>query len=260
MANKESVKNIDRNFDVYSSRLKKNIYGSLKGKIRLKILLNDLEMFLDSDRAPLKVLDAGCGSAQCSVMLALKGHQVTLCDISSVMIEDAEETFKKNNIKASEFITESVQDHSGKHQSEYDLILCHAVLEWTADPKGLLYSLQHMLKPGGYLSLMYFNRNGAILKSVVRGNFYPKDRGFQFGQTKSLTPTRPLYPQEVDQWAAELGLTIMEKSGVRVFYDYCEKSIRDQSNEEQVLNCELSFSKTEPFMSSARYIHMLYRN
>lgn len=249
----------DKNFDPYCGRLKNKVYGSLKGKIRLKILFHDLNRFLSSPTTPLKVLDAGCGSAQCSIHLALHGHQLTLCDISQNMLDDARESFQNKGITSAEFMAESIQQHSAGNQSKYDLILCHAVLEWSEEPEELLKSLKSMLKPDGYLSLMFFNRNGAILKSIVRGNFYPKNSGFKFGRTKSLTPTNPLYPENVFEWIERLELNIIEKSGVRVFYDYCEKPVRDKANEEDVLNCELSFSKSEPFLSSARYIHLLCR-
>ena len=249
----------DKNFDGYADRLKKNIYGSLKGKIRLKILLNDLNLFLKSGQEPLDILDAGCGFAQCSSLLALKGHQLTLCDISTNMINHAKEIYKEKHIDSAKFIHASIQDHSIENPAQYDVILCHAVLEWMEDPHKILKNLEYMLKPGGYLSLMFFNKNGTILKAVLRGNFFPKDSGFKFGRTKSLTPTNPLYPDTVYQWVTEQGFEILKKSGIRVFHDYCEKTIRENLNETQVLDCELSFSQSEPFLSIARYIHILCR-
>ncbi len=248
---------LDKNFDSYAMRLKKNIYGSLKGKIRLTILLNDLDMFLDSSRKSLNVLDAGGGFGLCALALAQRGHKVTLCDISEKMMAEAKTIFQNQGIENAQFIHQSIQNHAMDNVSQYDLILCHAVLEWTENSLKVLECLKKMLKTDGYLSLMFFNRNGTIFKSVLRGNFYPKNNEYQFGQRKTLTPTNPLQPQTVYQWLEELNFKMIEKSGVRIFYDYCEKAVREGLMEEQVLACEKSFSKTEPFLSMARYIHVV---
>lgn len=247
----------EKNFDLYGSRLNQNIYGSLKGKIRLKILLNDLNSFLTDDSPSLKVLDAGCGYGQCSSVLAMKGHRLTLCDTSASMITNAKALFNEKQINDATFFHQSIQDHAVDHQSSYDLILCHATIEWTEDPLSVLNIINTMLKPGGYLSLMFFNRDGTVLKSVLRGNFYEKDINFKFGRTKNLTPLNPLNPTTVYQWIGDKNLQIITKSGVRIFYDYCEKNIRDGLTDEQILNCETSFSKHEPFIPIARYIHVL---
>jgi len=256
--NKPTSENLpDKNFNDYATRLKNTIYGSLKGKIRLKILLNDLDQFLKDNTPPLQILDAGCGLAQCALALAQKGHRLTLCDISSAMIKESSQEFARQGIRHARFLNESVQTHALNHQAYYDVILCHAVIEWTENPQELLAGFKRMLKPGGYLSLMFFNRTGTIFKSVLRGNFFEKDAGFKFGRTSTLTPTNPLDSAAVLGWLHDLDLTVVKKSGVRIFYDYCESSIRDQLDEKQVLNCELSFSQSEPYMSLARYIHVL---
>ncbi len=247
----------DKNFDRYAARMRTNIYGSLKGKIRLEILLNDLSVFLKNDQNLLKILDAGCGGGQCSSVLARQGgHHITLCDISENMLKDAKTIFSGEGLKA-DFIHSSIQDHAIENSSKYDVILCHAVLEWVEDPLGMLHHLKNMLKPGGHLSLMFFNLNGIIFKTVLRGNVYRQDEEFKFGQTKSLTPTNPLNPETVYQWLRDLNFKTIEKSGIRIFYDHLDRATREKVTESQVLECEASFSKSEPFLSMARYVHVL---
>lgn len=41
---------------------------------------------------------------------------------------------------------------------KFDLILCHAVLEWLDDPKSAVRDLARLVKPGCRMSLMFFNR------------------------------------------------------------------------------------------------------
>jgi S-adenosylmethionine-dependent methyltransferase len=46
----------------------------------------------------------------------------------------------------------------------FDVIICHAVLEWLADPQDALGRLSGLLKADGLLSLMFYNRNASLLK------------------------------------------------------------------------------------------------
>lgn len=247
----------DKNFDPYVDKFQRHIYDSLKGKIRLKVLEQDLAPFLMDDCQKLNILDAGCGSGHCSSLLAQTGHHLTLCDISEKMLSFAKEIYQAKEINTAKFFHCSAQDFVKQASQQYDMILCHAVLEWIESPMELLSQLNQILKPGGYLSLIFFNLNGNLFRSVTRGNFYPKNNNFKFGGKGRLTPTHPLNPTDVQQWCQDLNLNIVDKSGMRVFYDYCEKEVRDNLDEEKVITCELSFSKTEPFLSMARYIHFL---
>ncbi|SUG69462.1 SmtA protein [Salmonella enterica subsp. enterica] len=58
------------------------------------------------------------------------------------------------------FIQCPAQDVASHLESPVDLILFHAVLEWVADPVGVLETLWSVLRPGGALSLMFYNANG----------------------------------------------------------------------------------------------------
>ena len=84
----------DRNFDDLAGRFKKNIYGGLKGAVRLAVLQRDFSECIPHVLAattPLRILDAGGGQGQFSLTLAKAGHQVVLCDISAEMLKLARE-------------------------------------------------------------------------------------------------------------------------------------------------------------------------
>ena len=130
--------NQDRNFDDISAHFEKKIYGGLKGEIRLAVLRHDIFDWVKSwqqiHNRPLRVLDVGAGLAQISIELAKDGHDVTINDISANMLEIA----KQNAGEAAQTITWHTcpyQQLDDKLTGKYDLILCHAVLEWLAEPK-----------------------------------------------------------------------------------------------------------------------------
>jgi S-adenosylmethionine-dependent methyltransferase len=130
--------NQDRNFDDISAHFEKKIYGGLKGEIRLAVLRHDIFDWVKSwqqiHNRPLRVLDVGAGLAQISIELAKDGHDVTINDISANMLEIA----KQNAGEAAQTITWHTcpyQQLDDKLTGKYDLILCHAVLEWLVEPK-----------------------------------------------------------------------------------------------------------------------------
>ncbi len=54
---------------------------------------------------------------------------------------------------------------------DFDLVLCHAVLEWLAQPQQALHKLFGLIRPGGHLSLMFYNRDALIFRNLIRGNW-----------------------------------------------------------------------------------------
>ena len=82
----------DRNFDDLFDRFAANIYKSLKGKIRLAVIRQDLEDFVPELEAgeSLRILDAGGGLGVLTAELASRGHRLVYCDISLKMLQAAE--------------------------------------------------------------------------------------------------------------------------------------------------------------------------
>lgn len=250
---------IDQNFDGLSSRFQKNIYGSPKGQIRLNILSRDLEELIPGfNKGGLSILDAGAGQGNFALQLAMSNHKLTLCDLSSIMLADAETLFKKNQCESdTRFIHSPVQELSEHTEQQYDVVLFHAVLEWLAEPEETLRELLTFIKPNGYLSLMFYSRTGLIYHNLTRGNFDYILNDHLAGEGKSLTPTNPQNPDEVYSWLEKFEMDILVKSGVRVFYDGMSRERRKQINNEQLFELEERFSRMEPYCSMARYVHVL---
>ena len=117
----------DSHFDELATRFAEKIYGCANGAIRLAVLQADLAEALP-DR-PLRVLDVGAGLGHMSLWLAQRCHQVTLAEPAEPMLEGARQRFAEAGQHAT-FIQASWQELLGKLQEPFDLVLCHAVLEW----------------------------------------------------------------------------------------------------------------------------------
>ncbi|MDY0069524.1 MAG: methyltransferase domain-containing protein [Porticoccaceae bacterium] len=260
----------DRNFDDLAARFRRNVYDRLKGDIRLAVLRRDLAEAVpglaslgDADAPPgppLRILDAGGGQGQLSLALAGLGHRVALCDISAAMLDLARENFAKARLgDGASFHHESIQAHCARHPEAFDLVLCHAVLEWVADPEALLASLRGALRPGGFLSLTFYNVNGLIMKNLLRANFAKVVAEDYRGYRGSLTPANPLRPEQVRHWLDALGLPLVGHSGIRCFHDYILDPAHRNRDPATQIELELRLSREDPFRGLGRYIHLLTR-
>lgn len=253
----------DRNFDDLAERFRRRIYGGLKGDIRLAVLNRDLQPLLDLDGPRLRVLDAGGGQGQFALDLAAAGHRVTLADISAEMLSQARELAAERGLLDSvEFVhgpLQALQPVDGG----YDLVLCHAVLEWLQQPRVALLHLAQLLGPHGYLSLTFYNRRALEFRLLQRGSFRQLDRnidsGHWGGHPGSLTPDNPLLAEWVLDWLAQAGLEVAAHSGIRCFNDFMTPSIREKLPARAIVEKELAYSRQDPYRQLARYVHLLSR-
>ncbi|MGW8227779.1 MAG: methyltransferase domain-containing protein [Gammaproteobacteria bacterium] len=250
----------DRNFDDLARRFTDNIYGSPKGRIRLAILQEDLDTLLSRFPAntPLRILDAGSGLGYMALYLAQRGHEVVLCDHSAEMLQRAKQLFAEQAPATKvTFIESPVQTLQQYVRGQFDVVLFHAVLEWVSEPQQTLQDLLRFLRPGGFFSLLFYNRNSLVMRNLLRGNFRKLAADQFAGDPKSLTPTNPLRPEDVLGWLAASGLTVLSRTGVRIIYDYLSREIREQRSFEDILEMERRYCRQEPFIALGRYMHVL---
>ena len=250
----------DRNFDDLAERFQRKVYGSLKGDIRLAVLWRDLEEQVPQIHGgkSLRVLDVGAGLGQLAIRLAKLGHQVTVNDLSSEMLAIARSSAEQ------EGVVDNLSWHHCPFQSlsahvtgTFDLVLCHAVVEWLADPESLVVQLKHFLSEEGVLSFTYYNRHSLEYRNLIRGNFNLLKRETFIPDPGSLTPGNPLLPEQVQAWMDDAELAVLATSGVRVFHDYVTTTRGGNGVPESVVEMELAYSKKEPYMWLGRYIHLL---
>lgn len=255
----------DVNFDALAKRFERNIYGGIKGAVRLAVLEQDLRSTLPDvwNSAGLKILDAGGGLGQFARQFAQLGHQVTLCDISATLLQRAQEHAAAEHLQhAIQWCHQSIQDHALEHPSSYDLILCHAVLEWTAQPEQVVAALLRLAKPGGVLSIMFYNRHALIYRNLLRGNFRKLQElaaGSLIREGETLTPINPLDPDDVKGWLVKQGARLLSESGVRVFCDNMLPKAVQSRKEEDIIAYELTYARHEPYRQLGRYYHVVVR-
>lgn len=254
----------DQNFDELSHRFARNIYDQPKGQIRLDILKEDLASIVKQLPDNAQVLDAGVGLGHMAVWCAEQGLQVLGCDISRQMVEATiarvEAAGLASQVSVEHCAAQAIhKKREAMESTPFQLIICHAVLEWIDEQPSFLAYLKEQLAVGGQLSLMFYNVNALIARNLYRGNFRKVASNNYRGDPGSLTPMNPLYPEEVEDWLANLGFDVELKRGVRVVYDHLPKAMREQRSYDDMLAMERQFSQQEPFRSLGRYMHIVAR-
>lgn len=280
----------DRNFDAVADHFEQKVYGGLKGTIRLAVLRRDIFEYVEKMRQtlgrPLQILDVGAGLAQISLELATQGHNVVINDISANMLDKAKTALEalKNeaahNAEKTLFFGEvtwyvcpyqalSVHlatphlNHESAHNGQqFDLILCHALLEWLAEPIAIMDFFDQHLTTNGAVSLCFYNPASFDYRNLIMGNFNLLDSlmtkdGNQADNKKSLTPNHPVAQQEVASWLQQHHYQVLLESGLRVFHDYAPLKRGGLTDPEAIIRMELRYSQQEPYKRLGRYLHVL---
>jgi len=245
----------DRHFDELATRFAEKIYGGAKGAIRLAVLQADLEEALPSK--PLRVLDVGGGLGHMSLWLAEQGHCVTFSEPALPMLEGARERFAVAGQQAT-FLHAPWQRLPSLLDEPFDLVICHAVLEWLAEPFAILPVLRALTAPDGHLSLAFYNRDALLYRNLLKGHLRKLRSNELAGEKQSLTPQTPLDPREL---ATQLdGLWQVETvSGVRVFHDYMPVDFQAKASLPDLLEMELAHRRHPAFAGLGRYLHWICR-
>ncbi|WP_404437744.1 methyltransferase domain-containing protein [Stutzerimonas chloritidismutans] len=245
----------DRHFDELATRFAEKIYGGAKGAIRLAVLQADLAEILP--QRPLGVLDIGAGLGHMSLWLAQQGHTVTLAEPAEPMLEGARKQFAEAG-QTGTFIQAPWQDVENHVKGRFDLVICHAVLEWLAEPQTILPVLHRLVAEDGWLSLAFYNRDALIYRNLLKGHFKKLRTQTYAGERQSLTPQQPLDPREL---AAQLAphWQVESTSGVRVFHDYMPADFQARTEPADLIEMELAYRRHPSFAGLGRYLHWLCR-
>ncbi|WP_350558910.1 methyltransferase domain-containing protein [Psychrobacter sp. CAL346-MNA-CIBAN-0220] len=268
----------DRSFDAIADHFEKKVYGGLKGEIRLAVLRRDIFEYVDQMsnalERPLQILDVGAGLAQIAIDLAGQGHSVVVNDISTNMLAKAKANFKKQKaaVNSHTFDTrafgpitwvvcpyQQLEDKlRADKAAKFDLILCHALLEWLAEPEAIMDFFDSQLTENGTLSLCFYNPASFDYRNLIMGNFNLLDnKEYKSDNKTSLTPNHPVAKQQVESWLQDHHYQIVLTSGLRVFHDYTPLKRGGNTDPEAVIRMELRYSQQEPYKWLGRYLHIL---
>jgi len=256
----------DRSFDAIADHFEKKVYGGLKGDIRLAVLRRDIVAYCTQMSQtlgrPLRILDVGAGLAQIAIELATQGHTLVINDISANMLEkaqaNAESVEKDLDIRWYICPYQALEEKLASNTEKFDLIMCHALLEWLAEPAAVMDFFDKHLTDNGALSLCFYNPVSFDYRNLIMGNFNLLDNTeYKADNKKSLTPNHPVAKEEVESWLEAHHYQTILASGLRVFHDYSPLKRGGHNDPEAVIRMELRYSQLEPYKWLGRYLHIL---
>jgi S-adenosylmethionine-dependent methyltransferase len=239
----------DQSFDKFADKFEKNIYGSTKGRLRHELLIHHLHDCLPLSDTSLDILDAGGGTGVMTQAMLDLGHRVTLSDISLEVLSIAKHKLGNNinlDIQHMDILSLSTQ-------KQYDLVVCHAVLEWLQSPFEVMRKLVGLVKPGGYLSLSFFNHDAQLFGNMLYGNFDYVEQGMTSKNIVRLSPKNPQKPKVILSQLESLPVQVIKKAGIRCFHDYLKQPEKQTSEYEQLKQLEMQYGSTEPYLWLGKY-------
>lgn len=162
----------DQHFDDLATPFASNIYGSYKGRLRLALLRDDLWPLLAPGQS---LLDVGAGIAQLSAESLQLGLDAYALDAADEMRHQAEvhaqTQFNQQWGDRYQVLPMQSFELPEAHSAGFDWVWCHAVLAWLQDPADGLQRLVEWVRPGGRLSVLFYNRDSMALQQIFRGRY-----------------------------------------------------------------------------------------
>jgi len=125
-----------------------------------------------------KVLEIGCGGAQCGIAMAKQGAEVTGIDISEEQLKFAKRLAEKNKVKIN-LIQGSFQDLSKMNANSYDLAFSAFAFHYSPDLKKLFKQTNRILKKKG---LFVFSLDHPFFRTVDSKTLKLKNSYFKIGK------------------------------------------------------------------------------
>lgn len=103
-----------------------------------------------------RVLDVGCGAGTDLVRFARAGAIVSGVDLSAAAVDLARANVAQQGLEAD--IREADAAHLPYPDGTFDLVFAHGVVQYSADPAGVVGECWRVLKPGGEAIVQAYNR------------------------------------------------------------------------------------------------------
>lgn len=250
---------VDIDFSRYQGKLERNVYGSLKGTIRLQLIRQDLlDTFPRFTDGFLEVLDVGGGAGHFASICSSYGHRVTLLDKNPAMLEIARSTLCKQQEGGGRvlFVEHDFLSRNYCPERRYDLVLMHGSAEWMSDPEKAIEKAVALVADGGVLSLLIFNRDRNTLKQGINGGLVSSTTK---GKKKKLNPPGARSPGQIETFLRNMGGVIQIMSGIRIFYGFFRHVDTGLLPPEKWVEQEKMYYRKEPFARLGEHTHFIWQ-
>jgi S-adenosylmethionine-dependent methyltransferase len=259
MSSHPDAERFQREADKYATYLE-----TPEGRLRIDLAFANLQEALPRVTEPWQALDLGGGTGAMAVRLARFGLKVTLLDTSPSMLEFARRAAHEAGV--AERIAVKKGD-AGQLASlfplgSFDLVVCHNVLEFVADPSAVLRNVARALRgPSAMLSVLVRNQPGEVLKAaLLNGDLAAAERNLtaHWADESLYGGTVRLFTREsLKAMLEESSFGVVTERGVRVVSDYLPPKISRDDAYERIFDLERKLGSRLEFAAVARYVHCI---
>ncbi|TQL68321.1 S-adenosylmethionine-dependent methyltransferase [Nocardioides albertanoniae] len=211
----------------------------------------------------LRILDVGGGDGMDALPLALAGHEVTILDPSESWLGEA----KRRAGEAGTAVTTIVgglDDNidGGLPGGEWDLVLCHFVLQYRPADAGDVRRLAAAVRPGGRVSVMVPNPASMVLRELVTGGPEAALTELRAETRHAQTfdhDVRKIAMPDLEAELAAAGLRLTGRFGTRIANDLLtdNEPKHDPAYFDRLLELERELCDQEPFVRIAGMYQLL---
>ena len=198
--------------------------GTLRQVVRQELVARQLARHIP-DRPGRRVLDIGCGQGTQLLNLARRGHTVTGLDSSQALLGDLARSLRAETPEARgrvRLVRGDAGDTAAMFRAgRFDVVLCHGVLMYFADPGPMLAAVAAVTAPGGLVSLLVRNGDALAMRPGQRGDWAAAGAAFDGPWYLNRIGVRARADRLADLTAALAArdLEVQGWYGVRVFTD-----------------------------------------
>ena len=236
---------------------------SLASRLRYEQAQHNLQKLHDL-RRPLRVLDAAGGNGLNTSFLLGKGHTVTLFDSDPEMLEQANQLLAEAiNVRRCKLVLGRIETIAEQLAGEqFDLILCHHIVEYLEDCAATLKALRGLTAPHGELSLISLNPVSEVMRAVIfkkdpaHARFKLRDRSYDarwFGQAHLYTL------EQITSVAEKAGWCLENFVAIRVLADYLPEAEATGPRERELFALEKELAVEEPYRRFGRYVQFCFK-
>jgi S-adenosylmethionine-dependent methyltransferase len=234
---------------------------------RLRYTLVEANLVRHLDPGPQRVLDVAGGNGLDAVRLAARGHEVTVLDPAGAMLREAKEHAEELDVADRLHIVQAGAEDAPElfGPDEFDVVLCHNLLQYVEDRPSVLRAVMAPLRSGGVLSILAPNGDSDPLRTAIR-DLNPRQA---FGELDAEMSYVALLDAEVPVCTAaqtighlaELGVGLVTRYGVRCVTDYIVDDERkhDPAFFADLERLEIAMSDRMPYLLTARFFHLIAR-
>lgn len=235
-----------------------------EGRLRSDLTFANLLDVLPKASHSWHVLEVGCGTGATAVRLGHVAKDITLLDSSPAMLALASETVARSGLSDKTTLKQgdAILLAEILPSQSFDVVLCHNLLEYVADPEAVLRAAAHVMRnSSSILSVLVRNQAGEVLKAALQFGdlaIAEKNLAAEWGRESLYGgEVRFFTPDTMEAILKDTSLRIVARKGVRVVSDYLPEKISRSAQYDAIFSLERRLGQRREFFGVARYLHYL---